>query len=191
MSGSTPSFAATPSGSRSGPGRTSGWGDSSRRSRISPHGRNRRRDRPRRHPPRLPDRRRLPDWDGRGRPQCAKIGPGSIVAAGAVVPEGKEFPPRSLIMGVPAKVAGSHDARPGADRRRRSPIPGACAALSGGAWRGIRQPVIRTPCELSLRRSSALVGGPRRLLPARSRAGSRRYARRAPVEGGARHQASR
>ena len=34
----------------------------------------------------------------------ATIGPGSIVAAGALLPAGKAFPPRSLIMGVPAKV---------------------------------------------------------------------------------------
>jgi carbonic anhydrase/acetyltransferase-like protein (isoleucine patch superfamily) len=34
----------------------------------------------------------------------AKIGEGSIVAAGALVPEGKEFPPRSLIIGAPAKL---------------------------------------------------------------------------------------
>ena len=33
-----------------------------------------------------------------------EIGEESIVAAGAVVPPGKKFPPRSLIMGVPAKV---------------------------------------------------------------------------------------
>ena len=33
----------------------------------------------------------------------AKIGESSIVAAGALVPEGKEYPPRSLIVGVPAK----------------------------------------------------------------------------------------
>jgi carbonic anhydrase/acetyltransferase-like protein (isoleucine patch superfamily) len=36
----------------------------------------------------------------------AKIGAGSIVAAGAVVPENREFPPRSLIVGLPAKRAG-------------------------------------------------------------------------------------
>jgi carbonic anhydrase/acetyltransferase-like protein (isoleucine patch superfamily) len=34
----------------------------------------------------------------------ARIGEGSIVAAGALVPEGKEFPPRSLIIGAPAKL---------------------------------------------------------------------------------------
>jgi carbonic anhydrase/acetyltransferase-like protein (isoleucine patch superfamily) len=34
----------------------------------------------------------------------AHIGSGSIVAAGAVVTQGKVFPPRSLIAGVPAKV---------------------------------------------------------------------------------------
>jgi len=36
----------------------------------------------------------------------AKIGARSIVAAGAVVPENREFPPRSLIVGIPAKQAG-------------------------------------------------------------------------------------
>lgn len=36
----------------------------------------------------------------------AKIGEASIVAAGALVPENKEFPPRSLIVGVPAKRVG-------------------------------------------------------------------------------------
>jgi gamma-carbonic anhydrase len=35
----------------------------------------------------------------------AVIGDDSIVAAGALVTEGKVFPPRSLIIGVPAKVA--------------------------------------------------------------------------------------
>lgn len=34
----------------------------------------------------------------------AKIGDDSIVAAGALVTKGKEFPPRSLIQGAPAKV---------------------------------------------------------------------------------------
>jgi carbonic anhydrase/acetyltransferase-like protein (isoleucine patch superfamily) len=34
----------------------------------------------------------------------AKIGDGSIVAAGALVAENKEFPPRSLIVGIPAKA---------------------------------------------------------------------------------------
>lgn len=36
----------------------------------------------------------------------AKVGPGSIVAAGAVVTEGAEFPPKSVIAGVPAKRLG-------------------------------------------------------------------------------------
>ena len=35
----------------------------------------------------------------------AKIGEGSIVAAGALVSENREFPPRSLIVGIPAKHA--------------------------------------------------------------------------------------
>ena len=35
----------------------------------------------------------------------AKIGEGSIVAAGALVAENKVFPPRSLIVGIPAKHA--------------------------------------------------------------------------------------
>jgi carbonic anhydrase/acetyltransferase-like protein (isoleucine patch superfamily) len=36
----------------------------------------------------------------------ANIDAGSIVAAGAVVPEGREFSPRSLIVGIPAKRVG-------------------------------------------------------------------------------------
>ena len=34
----------------------------------------------------------------------AKIGSGSIIAANALVPEGKEIPPRSLVVGTPGKV---------------------------------------------------------------------------------------
>ena len=39
----------------------------------------------------------------------AKIGAGSIVGAGSVVTEGKAFPPRSLIIGSPAKVVRTLD----------------------------------------------------------------------------------
>ncbi|MGN6562134.1 MAG: gamma carbonic anhydrase family protein [Thermomicrobiales bacterium] len=35
---------------------------------------------------------------------CAHIGAESVVGANALVSEGKDFPPRSLILGVPAKV---------------------------------------------------------------------------------------
>jgi carbonic anhydrase/acetyltransferase-like protein (isoleucine patch superfamily) len=34
----------------------------------------------------------------------SKVGPESIVGANALVPEGKEFPARSLIVGVPGKL---------------------------------------------------------------------------------------
>lgn len=34
----------------------------------------------------------------------ARIGAGSIIGAGAVVPEGMQVPPRSLVVGLPAKV---------------------------------------------------------------------------------------
>jgi carbonic anhydrase/acetyltransferase-like protein (isoleucine patch superfamily) len=34
------------------------------------------------------------------------IGTGSVVAAGAVLPEGMRVPPRSLVMGVPGRVVG-------------------------------------------------------------------------------------
>lgn len=34
----------------------------------------------------------------------SRIGAGAIVAAGALVPEGMEVPPRSVVMGVPARV---------------------------------------------------------------------------------------
>ncbi len=36
----------------------------------------------------------------------AKVGEGSIVAAGAVVPEGREFTSRSLVGGIPDKRVG-------------------------------------------------------------------------------------
>ncbi|MGH0031800.1 MAG: gamma carbonic anhydrase family protein [Myxococcota bacterium] len=39
----------------------------------------------------------------------AHIGRGSIVAGGAMVPEGREYPPGSIIAGVPAKVIGERD----------------------------------------------------------------------------------
>ncbi len=41
----------------------------------------------------------------------AVIGAGSIVAGGAFVPEGKEYPPNSVIMGAPAKVKAERDNR--------------------------------------------------------------------------------
>ncbi|HEX2219904.1 MAG TPA: gamma carbonic anhydrase family protein [Gemmatimonadales bacterium] len=40
-----------------------------------------------------------------------RIGTGSVVAAGAVLPEGMEVPPRSLVMGVPARIVRSVDER--------------------------------------------------------------------------------
>jgi carbonic anhydrase/acetyltransferase-like protein (isoleucine patch superfamily) len=39
------------------------------------------------------------------------IGSGSVVAAGAVLPEGMQAPPRSLIMGVPARIVRAVDER--------------------------------------------------------------------------------
>ena len=39
----------------------------------------------------------------------AVIGAGSIVAGGAVVPEGKQFPPHAILAGVPAKQIGERD----------------------------------------------------------------------------------
>jgi len=39
----------------------------------------------------------------------AVIGSGSIVAGGAFIPEGKEYPPNSIIMGAPAKVKAERD----------------------------------------------------------------------------------
>jgi len=40
---------------------------------------------------------------------AAVIGAGSIVAGGAFVPEGKEYPPNSIIMGAPAKLKTERD----------------------------------------------------------------------------------
>jgi len=39
----------------------------------------------------------------------ARIGRGSIVAGGAMVPEGREYPPGSILAGVPAKVIAERD----------------------------------------------------------------------------------
>jgi carbonic anhydrase/acetyltransferase-like protein (isoleucine patch superfamily) len=39
------------------------------------------------------------------------VGTGSVVAAGAVLPEGMQVPPRSLVMGVPARVVRPVDER--------------------------------------------------------------------------------
>jgi len=39
------------------------------------------------------------------------IGSGSVVAAGSVLPEGMQVPPRSLVMGVPARIVGAVDER--------------------------------------------------------------------------------
>jgi carbonic anhydrase/acetyltransferase-like protein (isoleucine patch superfamily) len=39
------------------------------------------------------------------------LGAGSVVAAGAVLPEGMQVPPRSLVMGVPARVVRPVDER--------------------------------------------------------------------------------
>jgi carbonic anhydrase/acetyltransferase-like protein (isoleucine patch superfamily) len=40
----------------------------------------------------------------------ARIGTGSVVAAGAVVPEGMQIPPRSLVIGVPGRIVRQVDA---------------------------------------------------------------------------------
>ncbi len=34
----------------------------------------------------------------------AKIGSGSIIGANALIPEGKEIPPNSLVVGLPGKI---------------------------------------------------------------------------------------
>lgn len=39
-----------------------------------------------------------------------RIGTGSVVAAGAVIPEGMQVPPRSLVMGVPGRIVRTVDA---------------------------------------------------------------------------------
>jgi carbonic anhydrase/acetyltransferase-like protein (isoleucine patch superfamily) len=38
-----------------------------------------------------------------------RIGTGSVVAAGAVIPEGMQVPPRSLVMGVPGRIVRAVD----------------------------------------------------------------------------------
>ena len=67
--------------------------------------RRRRDDRARGGRARLHDRGPVPDRDGRDPAERrARSAPESIVAAGALVVEGMQVPPRSLVMGSPAKV---------------------------------------------------------------------------------------
>jgi carbonic anhydrase/acetyltransferase-like protein (isoleucine patch superfamily) len=49
-----------------------------------------------------------------------RVGTGSVIAAGAVVPEGMQIPPGSLVMGVPAKV--------------KRPVDDALRARIRGTW---------------------------------------------------------
>ena len=62
-------------------------------------------DRPRRDRPRLHDRGPVPDRDGRDPAERRRTSaPESIVAAGTLLVEGMQVPPRSLVMGSPGKV---------------------------------------------------------------------------------------
>ena len=61
-------------------------------------------DRPPRHAAWLHDRRQQPGRHGRDHPQRRPHRRDSLVGAGALVTEGKEFPERSLIVGSPAKA---------------------------------------------------------------------------------------
>jgi len=54
----------------------------------------------------------------------AEVGEGSVVGAGAVVPPRMKIPPRSLVLGVPAKVV-----RPVSDAERSLGVDGAAAYL--------------------------------------------------------------
>ena len=71
------------------------------------------------------------------------IGTGSVVAAGAVLPEGMQVPPRSLVMGVPARIV-----RP-VDERLTQRITGTWSHYveQARAHRAGRFPLIRGPAE--------------------------------------------
>ena len=71
------------------------------------------------------------------------IGTGSVVAAGAVLPEGMQVPPRSLVMGVPARIV-----RP-VDERLAQRIAGTWSHYveQARAHRAGRFPLIRGPAE--------------------------------------------
>jgi carbonic anhydrase/acetyltransferase-like protein (isoleucine patch superfamily) len=71
------------------------------------------------------------------------VGTGSVVAAGAVLPEGMQVPPRSLVMGVPARIV-----RP-VDERLAQRIAGTWSHYveQARAHRAGRFPLIRGPAE--------------------------------------------
>ena len=63
----------------------------------------------------------------------ARIGRGSIVGAGSVITEGKQFPEHSLIIGSPARVIRTLDARAGReDGRRREVLSAQRPAIQKG-----------------------------------------------------------
>ena len=67
------------------------------------HDRRQRDDRSCGHRPWLHDRGPMPHRHGRHRAEWRRIGTGSIVAAGSLVAEDMVVPPRSLVMGSPAR----------------------------------------------------------------------------------------
>ena len=74
------------------------------RSRFSADDRQELHGRPQRHPARLHARGRRAGRHGLDRMNGARIGRGSVVGAGSIITEGKEFPEYSLIIGSPARV---------------------------------------------------------------------------------------
>ncbi len=70
-----------------------------------------------------------------------RIGSGSVVAAGAVLPEGMQVPPRSLVMGVPARIVRPVDER----LARRIAETWSHYVGQARAHRAGRFPLLRTP----------------------------------------------
>jgi carbonic anhydrase/acetyltransferase-like protein (isoleucine patch superfamily) len=71
------------------------------------------------------------------------VGTGSVVAAGAVLPEGMQVPPRSLVMGVPARIVRAVDQR----LARRIEGTWSHYVEQARAHRAGRFPLIRPPSE--------------------------------------------
>jgi carbonic anhydrase/acetyltransferase-like protein (isoleucine patch superfamily) len=69
------------------------------------------------------------------------VGSGSVVAAGAVLPEGMQVPPRSLVMGVPARIVRPVDER----LARRIASTWSHYVEQAKAHRAGRYPLIRAP----------------------------------------------
>jgi hypothetical protein len=117
------------------------------------------------------------------------VGRGSIIAAGAVVPERTVIPPHSLVIGVPGRVTRRDDGRRALPRRaHRARATWRCRTRTGAATdprldERRRRARPATPAASGARNTRASVSG-------WTRAGPSRGAARADTDGRVRHRST-